>query len=201
MARNESQRLFQDFTTQQLSEEESEQGMIVLYTTSVTGVRNTFSACESIKRIFNMLRLKVRIRDVAMEQEYAAELARRLSPEAIVPQVFVSGAHLGDATTISGLHETGKLAQMLINFEERPDKNCQRCGGAGFYICTWCQGSKKSTENTWAQEHERMPKILSTIGVVKTRPADPMNIDGRGVGAALRCTACNALALQRCESC
>eukprot|EP00043_Microstomoeca_roanoka_P013455 m.131748 g.131748 ORF g.131748 m.131748 type:complete len:751 (+) comp15755_c0_seq1:154-2406(+) len=152
---------------------EAKSKRIVLYITTTTGVRETFQACEEIKAIFYNLRLKVEIRNIAMDRQAKQELEKRL-PGAIVPQAFLEGVHLGDAATIKRLNETGELRSRLQDCEERPTKDCSTCGGQGYILCTWCQGSKRSIRHAFAHSTKE---------------------------ASLRCTLCNENALQRCPDC
>lgn len=162
----------QDPNVQKLYDEEKD-GKIVIYLTSMRAIRDTFASCERVQRIFHNLRLKVSMRDITLQPEYADELELR-RPGAKIPQVFVNGQYFGDEARIVELNEQSQLASLLANFEERPSQDCSTCGGAGFVPCTWCQGSKKSIENPF----ETLP--------------------GR---AALRCTVCNVNGLQRCSDC
>lgn len=38
------------------------------------------------------------------------------------------------------LNESGELASRLKGLEEGALEDCRTCGGAGFVLCTWCQG-------------------------------------------------------------
>jgi hypothetical protein len=75
---------------------------------------------------------------------------------------------------IEQMADQGRLAKALAGYEERPTADCKTCGGEGYIICSWCQGSKRSLRHGFAHN-------------VKD--------------ASLKCTVCNENALQRCPDC
>lgn len=150
-----------------------EKGKIVVYVTSVQAVRPRYEACQRVLKIFELMQLKIQVKDIAMDSRFISELESRL-PESIVPQVFVSFIHIGDVDRICALNESGQLSTMLSGFEKRSIQPCGECGGFGYRPCSWCQGSKKSIMHSFSK--------------------DP--------GAnALRCTVCNENGLEKCPSC
>eukprot|EP00037_Helgoeca_nana_P003397 m.39941 g.39941 ORF g.39941 m.39941 type:complete len:718 (+) comp13808_c1_seq1:62-2215(+) len=157
---------------QGLFEEENACGALVMYTTSNTVIRQTYSTCNEILKLFDLMRLKIRKRDVYLDTKVAAELQERC-PGASVPVVFASGVLLGNATKILELNETGELKRLLKGYADAPTADCGACGGVGYVVCTWCQGSLKS-------------RTIST---------------GPRSNAELRCTVCNENGLQRCPRC
>eukprot|EP01147_Barroeca_monosierra_P003330 gene3330-6014_t len=126
---------------------EEKNNQIVIYVTSVAGVRSTYDACQ------HMLRLHI-TDDVIISERFALELRERLPTSDQVPQAFVNFFHLGGLERVIQLNETGELKKMLINFEDRTE-NCQNCGGKGFIPCSWCFGSKKSISNKFAEGYIR----------------------------------------------
>lgn len=76
--------------------QESEEGKIVVYTTSMGGIRSTVEECAYIKKLFDNLGLKVDERDIFMHKDYQCQLDMRLAIQnASVPHVFVNGVSLG----------------------------------------------------------------------------------------------------------
>ncbi len=79
---------FQNFRT-------LEQGTLVLYTTSMRIVRETYEKCMRVKNILQTHIVQYEERDVFMSRENQRELADRLGIEKIeLPQVFADGLHL-----------------------------------------------------------------------------------------------------------
>eukprot|EP00039_Didymoeca_costata_P010099 m.134992 g.134992 ORF g.134992 m.134992 type:complete len:207 (+) comp14707_c0_seq7:290-910(+) len=158
----------------QLYDDELEGRKLVVYTTTNAVIRTTFDRCTSILKLFENMRLKVYRKDVYLDPKLINEMQLR-APGHEVPVVFVNGALLGNAEQVLELNEIGKLKEILAGFEVAPEKNCSRCGGAGYITCTWCQGSLKSLKNPYSGKDVNM------------------NV--------LKCTLCNSNGLQRCTQC
>ncbi|BFG00676.1 glutaredoxin domain-containing cysteine-rich protein6 [Drosophila madeirensis] len=125
---------------------EKDVGKVILYTTSMGIIRDTYAKCANVKQILRTLLIKFEERDVFMSVEYQQEMKERMHNRTIrVPQLFVEGQHVGDADTVERLNECGELRQLL-----RPYKSiataytCQTCGGYRLLPCPSCSGSKKS---------------------------------------------------------
>lgn len=75
---------------------EKDMGKVVLYTTSMGIIRETYAKCANVKQILRTLLIKFEERDVFMSLEYQQEMRERMHDEAIsVPQLFVEGQHIG----------------------------------------------------------------------------------------------------------
>jgi len=69
---------------------------VIIYTTSFRGVRSTYEECKYVLSVFHNLRVKVEERDVYVHKFFYNELMERLQRRsAAVPQVFISGQHIG----------------------------------------------------------------------------------------------------------
>lgn len=81
--------------------DDSESGTIIIYSTSMGGIRSTIGDCRNVRKIFQNLRLKVDERDIFMHKEYQTELDNRVGMEGTaVPQIFVNGFWLGVSLSI-----------------------------------------------------------------------------------------------------
>uniref|UniRef100_A0ACD5VXM3 Uncharacterized protein n=1 Tax=Avena sativa TaxID=4498 RepID=A0ACD5VXM3_AVESA len=137
-------------------------GGVVLYTTTLRGVRRTFEDCEraraAVETCAEAAGLTVDERDVALHGEYLRELRELLLAEAEEqgasalppPRLFVMGRYLGGAEACAELVENGKLAEMLRWARARGEacaakdgRGCEGCGGARFVPCLECGGSCK----------------------------------------------------------
>ena len=115
-----------------------EEGKIVVYTTTFRGVRSTFEDCKYVLSLFHNLRVLVDERDVYMNSFYYRELEERLGERLSVPQVFLSGQHIGvikrfkkllnsilwcvqDKKVMEELNEVGELRKMLADFPVREE--------------------------------------------------------------------------------
>lgn len=125
---------------------EKDSGKVVLYTTSMGIVRETYAKCSNVKQILRTLLVKFEERDVFMSCDYQQEIKERMQSEEIqVPQLFVEGQHIGDATTVERLNESGELRKMLKPYKSITSSyTCQVCGGYRLLPCSSCNGSKKS---------------------------------------------------------
>ncbi|CAM0880578.1 unnamed protein product [Alopecurus aequalis] len=136
-------------------------GGVVLYTTTLRGVRRTFEDCEraraAVETCAEAAGLPMYERDVALHGEYLREIRELLadgeeqgagvSPP---PRLFVMGRYLGGAEACTELVENGKLAEMLRWARARGEacaakdgRGCEGCGGARFVPCLECGGSCK----------------------------------------------------------
>ncbi|XVF53106.1 hypothetical protein PTKIN_Ptkin05aG0073000 [Pterospermum kingtungense] len=120
---------------------------VVIYTTSLRGVRRTFEDCAKILGIFEVQRVVFDERDVSLHGEFLNELRSLLGEaEASVPRVFVKGRYIGGAEEVSELNESGKLGKILnaARAERGVGRQaCGGCGGARFVPCLECGGSCK----------------------------------------------------------
>ncbi|XP_058443620.1 uncharacterized protein LOC131425611 [Malaya genurostris] len=125
---------------------EKDAGKVVVYTTSMGIVRETYTKCANVKQILRTLLVKFEERDVFMSSDYQQEIKDRMQSEAInVPQVFVDGQHVGDADCIERLNENGELRKMLKPYKCLESSfTCKTCGGYRLLPCPSCGGSKKS---------------------------------------------------------
>lgn len=75
---------------------EKDAGKVVLYTTSMGILRETYAKCVNMKQILRTNLIKFEERDVFMSSEYQMEIKERMqSDKIIVPQLFVDGHHIG----------------------------------------------------------------------------------------------------------
>ncbi|XP_017082332.1 LOW QUALITY PROTEIN: glutaredoxin domain-containing cysteine-rich protein CG31559 [Drosophila eugracilis] len=154
---------------------EKDLGKVVLYTTSMGIIRETYTKCANVKQILRTLLVKFEERDVFMSVEYQAEMRQRMqSGHVRVPQLYVEGQHIGDAETVERLNESGELRQLLKPYKSMASTfTCQTCGGYRLLPCPSCNGSKKSVHrNHFTAEF-----------------------------VALKCMNCDEVGLVKCHSC
>jgi glutaredoxin domain-containing cysteine-rich protein 1 len=152
-----------------------EVGKIVVYSTTMGIVRQTYQDCVLVKKILRNLMVKYEERDVFMSRETQAEIRERLGTDVIiVPQVFVEGQHIGNAETFEKLNESGELRRILKPFKSpQALSTCSVCGGHRLLPCSICNGSKKSVHrNEFTTEF-----------------------------VALKCMQCDEVGLVRCHAC
>ncbi|PSS15848.1 Thioredoxin-like fold protein [Actinidia chinensis var. chinensis] len=117
---------------------------VVLYTTSLRGIRKTFEDCNSIRFLLESLRVVFHERDVSMHLEFREELWRILGGRVVPPRLFIKGRLIGGADEVVGLHERGSLRKLLcglpLNLTTGP---CGGCAGVRFVVCLSCNGSRK----------------------------------------------------------
>uniref|UniRef100_A0A7C9D7X2 Glutaredoxin domain-containing protein n=1 Tax=Opuntia streptacantha TaxID=393608 RepID=A0A7C9D7X2_OPUST len=144
---------------------------IVLYFTSVRGIRKTYEDCCSVRTILRGFRVVVDEKDISMDLNYRKELQSALGGKAVsLPQLFVGGKHVGGADEVKQLHETGELERLLDGYPILDHGfACNTCGESRFIPCLGCNGSRK----LFLEDEGRMR----------------------------RCTVCNENGLIRCPTC
>ncbi|KAF2323763.1 hypothetical protein GH714_036859 [Hevea brasiliensis] len=128
---------------------------IVVYFTSLRGIRRTFEDCYAVRMIFRGFRVWIDERDISMDSAYKKELQSLFGERNVsLPQVFIRGNHVGGAEVIKQMFETGDLAKVLEGFPRRqPGFVCEACGDVRFVPCGNCSGSRKIFD-----EDEGVPK-------------------------------------------
>ncbi|OAY40252.1 uncharacterized protein At5g39865 [Manihot esculenta] len=137
---------------------ENTEDKIVLYFTSLRGIRKTYEDCCAVRMIFKGFRVPVDEKDISMDSSYRKELQSELKGKAMnLPQVFIKGKHIGGVEEIRQLNETGELAKVLEGFPVRdPRFVCESCGDARFLPCPNCHGSRKLFD----EAEERLRRCL-----------------------------------------
>ncbi|KAI3707151.1 hypothetical protein L6452_25415 [Arctium lappa] len=121
---------------------------VVIYTTTLRGVRKTFEACNAVRRAMEGYGVFVCERDISMDQGFREELRELMkgkdSSELVPPRVFVKGRYVGGAEEVLKTMEEGRLGRLL---EDLPKSKagfvCDGCGGVRFLPCFTCNGSCK----------------------------------------------------------
>ncbi|MED6194526.1 hypothetical protein PIB30_029433 [Stylosanthes scabra] len=120
---------------------------VVIYTTSLRGVRRTFEACCAVKAAFEAFGVSFCERDVSMDSGFKQELRDLLKgkerEETLPPRVFVKGFYVGGAEELLRAAEEGLLAELLQGVP-RKKKVCEGCGDMRFLPCFRCNGSCKT---------------------------------------------------------
>ncbi|KAH7442822.1 hypothetical protein KP509_02G003800 [Ceratopteris richardii] len=124
------------------------EGKVVLYFTSLRGVRKTFEDCCSLRLILRGLGIQVDERDVWMHSLFRIELNDLLKGLFVgaprVPQLFIKGRYIGGADEVKQLHEEGILVRLMDGLDMGLiHRVCNGCGDARFIPCFSCSGSRK----------------------------------------------------------
>lgn len=116
---------------------------VVIYTTTLRGIRKTFEDCNKVRSIFESYCVHVLERDVSMHSGFKEELKKLMgSKEVKVPLVFVKGRFIGGADEVVKLEEEEKLG-VLFEGIPRALGGCEGCGCVRFVMCMECNGSCK----------------------------------------------------------
>ncbi|KAK4262920.1 hypothetical protein QN277_028411 [Acacia crassicarpa] len=125
---------------------------VVIYTTSLGGVRKTFEECNKVREILESHRVVYDERDVSLHGEFLKEMKEMVAEEGVtVPRVFVKGRYVGGAKEVAELNDSGRLGRILnaTRVERGIGRQaCEGCGGARFVPCLECGGSCKVMETT-----------------------------------------------------
>nr|GEY28293.1 putative glutaredoxin family protein [Tanacetum cinerariifolium] len=117
---------------------------VIFYTTSLRGIRKTFEDCNTIRFLLGSFQVLYDERDVSMHMEFREELWRTLGSRVIPPRLFIKGRLIGGVEEVVGLHEEGKLEELLSGIPKSPTKGPGKgCGGMRFVLCSSCSGSRK----------------------------------------------------------
>lgn len=129
--------------------EDSKKEIVLLYFTSLRGIRKTYEDCCCVRAILRGFQVAVEERDISMDSSYRKELQIALggSKPVCLPQVFIRGVHIGGIEEIKKLNDGGELGEMLKGFPVCESVGaCESCGDARFVPCTDCGGSTKVFE-------------------------------------------------------
>ncbi|PON73511.1 Thioredoxin-like fold containing protein [Parasponia andersonii] len=121
---------------------------VVVYTTTLRGVRSTFDACNAVRTAIEAAGAVISERDVSMDRGFRDELRdlmRGRGEEAVIPpQVFVKGRYIGGAEEILKISEEGLLLELFAGMpKRRAGEVCEGCGDVRFLPCFQCNGSCK----------------------------------------------------------
>lgn len=118
---------------------------IVLYFTSLRGIRKTYENCCLVRLILKGFGVHVDERDIWMHSKFKEELTNLMEGEAVsVPKLFIKGRYIGGAEDVKRLHEEGVLQTLLEGLPAEGNSMCDVCGGVRFVPCTTCSGSCKT---------------------------------------------------------
>ncbi|PON42087.1 Glutaredoxin [Parasponia andersonii] len=118
---------------------------VILYTTSLRGIRKTFEDCSAIKFLLESFKVSFFERDVSLHQEFREELWSILGGRVVPPRLFIKGRYIGGADEVVGvLNEQGKLRKLLEGIPQVPANSlCPGCANVRFSMCFNCNGSRK----------------------------------------------------------
>ncbi|URE11855.1 Glutaredoxin [Musa troglodytarum] len=127
---------------------------VVLYTTTLRGIRKTFEDCNAVRSTLESYHVRIMERDISMDSGYREELRSLMgSKEAKVPAAFVRGRLIGGAEEVLRLEDEGKL-ELLLEGIPRAASSCEGCAGMRFIMCMDCSGSCKVLD----EEQKKMVK-------------------------------------------
>eukprot|EP00249_Psilotum_nudum_P013729 c24480_g1_i1 orf=547-2334(-) len=119
------------------------EGKLVLYTTTLRGIRKTFDDCNNVRGLLQSFGLSIDERDVSMHLEFRNEF-RELLGLVTVPRLFIRGRYIGGAEEVAHFHEEGLLVELVEGLPAEVIGNvCDGCGGMRFVPCLECSGSCK----------------------------------------------------------
>ncbi|XVF24614.1 hypothetical protein REPUB_Repub13aG0142400 [Reevesia pubescens] len=119
-------------------------GSVILYTTTLKGIRKTFEDCNSVRFLLESFRVIFYERDISMHTEYKEELWKILDGKVMPPRLFIKGRYIGGAEEVLTLHEQGKLKVLFQGIPvDRSNGPCEGCGGVRFVLCFKCNGSHR----------------------------------------------------------
>lgn len=171
---------------------------VIVYFTSLRGIRKTYEDCCHVLVILKAIGVRVDERDVSMHSGFKEELKELLgqglnqSTGFGLPRVFVGENYIGGAEEIRRMHEEGKLEKSLENCE-RLDRDggdcnaygCEACGDIRFVLCETCSGSCKIFYGNDLEEEEQQQEDEAEEGEYGFQ----------------RCPDCNENGLVRCPIC
>lgn len=174
-----------------------EREKVVLYFTSLRGVRKTYEDCCHVRVILKGIGVRVDERDVSMHSGFKEEL-KELVKEGFsgvsLPKVFVGDKYIGGAEEIRQMHEDGKLEKLLESCENLDNSGggcgggvCDACGDIRFVPCETCSGSCKIYYEDDDHDHDQEEQNEEE--------------EMEGECGFQRCPDCNENGLIRCPIC
>jgi glutaredoxin domain-containing cysteine-rich protein 1 len=157
---------------------------VVIYTTTLRGVRRTFEACNAVRGAIQGFGVLVSERDISMDRGFREELRELMRGKAerdamVPPRVFVKGRYVGGAEEVLKMAEEGLLGELLDGLPKKRGLGvCEGCGDVRFLPCFQCSGSCKM------------------VMVVKEGVGQP-----HGSTVVVRCPECNENGLVLCPIC
>ncbi|KAH7431088.1 hypothetical protein KP509_08G029300 [Ceratopteris richardii] len=116
---------------------------IVLYFTSLRGIRKTYENCCMVKAILKGFGVPVDARDIWMHSKFKEELLNVMGTSLAVPTLFIKGRYIGGADDVKRLHDDGVLEHLLEGFPLESSGTCECCADVRFVPCGTCNGSCK----------------------------------------------------------
>ncbi|KAJ3675108.1 hypothetical protein LUZ60_004150 [Juncus effusus] len=160
---------------------------LVLYTTTLRGIRKTFEECNSVRSLIESHGVQIMERDISMDSGYKEELRLLLEKIGVkVPMLFVKGRLIGGAEEVIKLEEEGKLGKILRLIPKA--KNCEGCCGVRFVMCKVCNGSCKVLDQNEKSSFEK--GVKGKMGLEKGQKSKMM-----------KCGECNENGLVKCPIC
>ncbi|KAG1331035.1 hypothetical protein COCNU_02G010030 [Cocos nucifera] len=137
------------------------ENIVVLYTTTLRGIRKTFEDCNAVRCTMESHDVKTVERDISMDSGYREELRLLMGiKEVRVPVAFVKGRLIGGAEEVLMLEEEGKLGLLLEGIPRAEVEVCRKgCGGMRFVMCMDCNGSCKVLD----REQKKMVRFSTDI--------------------------------------
>lgn len=128
---------------------------LVLYTTTLRGIRKTFEDCNAVRSMIEAYDVKIVERDISMDSGFREELRELMKKKEMRPPLlFVKGRLIGGAEEVLKLEEEGKLELLLHGIAKRGASSCGVCAGMRFVMCRGCNGSCKVLD----EEEKKMVK-------------------------------------------
>ncbi|KAE9613854.1 putative thioredoxin-like protein [Lupinus albus] len=138
---------------------------VVIYTTTLRGVRRTFEACNAVRSGFEAFGVLICERDVSMDSGFKEELRELLNgkeKDAMVPpRVFVKGFYIGGAEEMLKVVEEGFLGDLLEGLPRKKVGDiCDGCGDMRFLPCFQCNGSCKVVKEEDVGHKQRRKSVM-----------------------------------------
>ncbi|EEF45038.1 electron transporter, putative [Ricinus communis] len=172
---------------------------LVVYFTSLRGVRKTYEDCCHVRVILKGLGVRVDERDVSMHSGFKEELKELLGEGFCgggLPRVFIGTKYLGGAEEIRRMHEEGQLEKVVEGCEMLEDDSggggCEGCGDVRFIPCETCNGSCKIYYERHEEEEEEEDGEAAAAAEEELE---------EGEYGFQRCPDCNENGLIRCPIC
>ncbi|XVF58241.1 hypothetical protein PTKIN_Ptkin07bG0048800 [Pterospermum kingtungense] len=173
---------------------------VVVYFTSLRGVRKTFEDCCHVRVILKSLGVRVDERDVSMHSGFKDELKELMGDQGSkggLPRIFVGKKYVGGAEEIRRMHEEGELEKAVEGCEIVDDNGagdngaCEACGDIRFVPCETCSGSCKVYYEDDDYDDD----------VDEEEEGEENGGDDQGEYGFQRCPDCNENGLIRCPYC
>ncbi|KAK6146521.1 hypothetical protein DH2020_020390 [Rehmannia glutinosa] len=126
---------------------------VVIYTTSLRGVRKTFDDCNAVRSAIEKQGISICERDISMDKGFRNELKELMNGkennDLIPPRVFLKGRYIGGVEEVMKMVEEGSLGQLLQGLPRGRQERKKHPMQSSTLLGRLAAASGQSPETSW----------------------------------------------------